>query len=204
VPEWQVSAVPQGVPIITSLHADVLTEGWQLWQAFAGFATPLAMGVPPMTHPAPESGAIASDAASAPPLEPEPLDPELLPLSDPELVELPPATLPDDPVSPPWTAGVRASATRRKGEGGDRYGESARRSPRYHDPSLKCRPDRPAPRCPAQAGTTSNQPPDDDRCNGDGGERFDVVHFGGHAPGATRARMMSSVQPSLVFFGVFV
>jgi hypothetical protein len=40
VPALQTSPAAQLVPFATLLHSVVLVPGWQLWQAFAGFAWP--------------------------------------------------------------------------------------------------------------------------------------------------------------------
>jgi len=37
LPALQTSPVPQLVPFVALLHADVLTPGWQLWHTLLGF-----------------------------------------------------------------------------------------------------------------------------------------------------------------------
>ena len=71
------------MPGARSVHADLLTPGWQLWHPFIGFATPLITGVPSITqavpHGPPES--VVHPASTVP--EPDPL-PEPLPLAEPD------------------------------------------------------------------------------------------------------------------------
>jgi hypothetical protein len=49
------SPTAQLVPFGTAVQAAVLAPGWQLWQAFPGFAVPDGYTVPPMSHCVPHA-----------------------------------------------------------------------------------------------------------------------------------------------------
>jgi hypothetical protein len=84
-PTQLLSGAQPKVPSETLLHAEVLAPGWQLWHGLLGFVAPAATVVPLMTHPPPASAAL--DPELLPLVEPELLpDPELLPLLEPELL----------------------------------------------------------------------------------------------------------------------
>jgi hypothetical protein len=94
------------------LHAEVLAPGWQLWHGLLGFVAPAATVVPLMTHPPPSSGpaSAALDPELLPLLEPELLpDPELLleselkPLPEPEPLPLDEEEVASATPASPWT-----------------------------------------------------------------------------------------------------